>query len=490
MIEPSLRSMIEHDFIFMEILSYFDCIYDFKLLLLTSKTNLNLLLENKRFIRVICEGNLNRLMTNQLNMSYKDFKMKLLSPFQLVLSGSTMLYSICGEKWGFYSTNKPDENLLPDYENTFSDEQLKFVRDNNIHMEPDDYDLYINTSPDLVDYYYSLDAKLPRTLIDAFSITKELKKMNIFIDYKFPPEEDIHYLIVHIQNLQDKQLSLKMLSTICKVNLSDVYDVTDDNSMEFLEQIFDVMYNYRFELLSTYSDLQDINNEYYNKINVMRLYYNNEITNKKIKLQIIFNNEFETKFNNYDFKFLKTYLDPTTEKLNGGINYNGSLKAILCRNNDNNLLPYKHFSSKINPGKQITCSSRFPVVFSTNYVNRKCIFTSKMSNILLICLMRCLKYSSRGFNCMNGLIEYANHNLPNMYLNIQSSSSKFQKLKFEGLLKDLIILEDNKVFTSLWIIHRFSIKLYTKTINEGVPDVLYLADDALYYNEDGYYQEF
>ena len=77
-----------------------------------------------------------------------------------------------------------------------------------------------------------------------------------------------------------------------------------------------------------------------------------------------------------------------------------------------------------------------------------------------------------------------------MYLNIKSSKSKSERLKFEALLHDLILLEDSKVFTSLWIIHRFSIKLYTETINDGVPNVLYLADYALYHDDEGgFYDE-
>ena len=494
MIEPSLSSIIEHDICVMEIISYFDCIFDFKLLLLTNKTNMDLLLKNKRLIRLISEGNLNTLMNNQLNISYNDFKMEFLLPFELVLSGSTMLYSICGKNWGFHTTNKINENLLPDYEQTFSDEQLKFVRKNKINTEPDDYDLYINTSISLVENYYDLRAKFHRAYMDVFSITKELKKKMIFIDYKFPnAEDDIHYLIVHIQNLHNKELTLNMLSSLFNKTIDDAYELPDnENTMEFLERIFDVMYNYRFDLLATYSDLQDINCEYYNKINVMRLYYYNDISKKKIKLQIIFNNEVQSKFNNYDFKFLQTYLDPMTNDINGGINYNGSLKSILSRNNDFNELPYKHCSAKINPEKQILSRSRFPVLFSTNYVSEsKLLFAEKIARIISHSLMRCLKYSSRGFNCMNGLITYASQNLPNLYLNIKSSTSEFQKNKFEGLLKEFIILEDGKVFLSLWIIHRFSIKLYTKTINDGVPDVLYLADDALYYNEDnGMYHKF
>ena len=492
MIEPSLNSIIEHDICVMEIISYFDCIFDFKLLLLTNKTNMNLLLKNKRLIRVISEGNLNRLMNDQIDMSYHDFKMKFLLPFELVLSGSTMLYSICGKNWGFHTTNKINENLLPDYEKTFSDEQVNFVRNNKINTEPDDYDLYINTSTHYVDYYYGIRAKFPRAYIDVFSITKELKKKEIFIDYKFPnAQDDIHYLIVHIQNLHDKELSLSMLSSLFNITIDDAYELPDnENTMEFLERIFDVMYNYRFDLLTSYSDLHDINHEYYNKINVMRLYYNNKVSKKKIKLQIIFNNEMQSKFNNYDFKFLQTYLDPMTEEINGGINYNGSLQAILSRNNEFNVLPYKHTSAKINPEKEILSKSRLPVYFATNYINRRDLFNIKMARIIFNSLLRCLKYSSRGFNCMNGLINYCDHNLANLYLNIKSSKSKSERLKFEALLHDLILLEDSKVFTSLWIIHRFSIKLYTETINDGVPNVLYLADYALYHDDEGgFYDE-
>jgi hypothetical protein len=111
-------------------------------------------------------------------------------------------------------------------------------------------------------------------------------------------------------------------------------------------------------------------------------------------------------------------------------------------------------------------------------------FAINMMNIIKTSLMRALKYSSRGFNCMNGVKEYFHHNLANLYLNIKgSSSNSHQQRKFEGLFRDLILMEDNKVFTSIRLIYRFGIQLYTETINDGVPNLLYLADDALNYNE-------
>jgi len=430
---------------------------------------------NKRLLRQISEGNLNILMKNQLNLSYDSFKKTVLLQYGLVLSGSTMLYSICGKNWGFHKTSN-NINLIPSYENVFSEHQIKFINDNNINKSPDDYDLYINTSKELI---------IPRELISIdFSITNELEnKFQFYLDYSIDAVDDqIHFLVVHIQNLSNIELSKSMLSNICGKKITDIGNIIIYKNMSNLKRIFDVMYNYRFEIMNTYSLLHDVNNEYYNKINIMRLSHYSTYYKKKIKLQIIYNNEYETKFNNYDFKFLKTYLDPLTENLNGGINYNNSLKSIISRNNINKLDPYKHVTSTINPDKQVLCKSRFPILLTANFNYHKASFISSLTKFVSSGLMRSLKYSSRGFNCMNGLTDYYSTNLPNLYLSIKISKNHKQINKFEALLFQVVKLEDINIFRSLWLMYDFNILLYNATINSTVPDIGYLNNDGLSYN--------
>jgi hypothetical protein len=477
-VESDLTTLIERNICVFEILSYFDSIFDYKSLILTNKSIMYLINKNKRLIRLISEGNLNLLINHQLNLSYIDFKNKFLLPFGLVLSGSTMLYSICGKNWGFHKTNN-NSNLVPLYENVFSEEQIKFIHDNNINKTPDDYDLYINTSEELT-------IPTRHLICNNFSITDELEKnFQFHLDYTFPSaEEQIHYLIAHIQNLRDIGLCKIMLSTICGETVNDIGNIRIFKTISTLKRIFDVMYNYRYEILSSYSLLHDVNNQYYNKINIMRLYHYSKYYKKKVKLQIIFNNEYETKFNNYDFKFLKTYLDPVTENLNGGINYNDSLKSILSRNDINKMDPYKHVSSTINPDKQILCRSKFPVLLATNYDYNKTTFVASLIEMVKSGLIRSLKYSSRGFNCMHGLKEYNFINLPNLYLNMKTSFHVNQTTKFNSYLYYLVKVEDRVIFQSVWMIYDIGISLYNTTINSNIPNIEYLRKNALTYNEE------
>ena len=275
--EPSLLVLIEHNICVEEILSYFDSIFDYKSLILSNKIIMYYINRNKRLLRQISEGNLNILMKNQINLSYDNFKRTFLLPYGLVLSGSTMLYSICGKNWGFHKTSD-NNSLIPSYENVFTETQLKFVNDYNINKSPDDYDLYINTSKEFV---------IPRELIsNDFSITNELENnFQFYLDYSIDAVDDqIHFLIVHIQNLTDIELSKLMLSNICGKKINDIGDIIIYKNMSNLKRIFDVMYNYRFEIMNTYSILHDVNNEYYNKINIMRLSHYSGYYKKKIKI--------------------------------------------------------------------------------------------------------------------------------------------------------------------------------------------------------------
>jgi hypothetical protein len=287
------QKIIHHDFCLYEIISYLDSIFDYKTLLIVNKNvRETILIKNKMYLRLISEGNLGFLTKSQLNLSFYNFKSQFLLSYGFVLSGSTMLYSIVGKNWGFHKSDNNNDNV-------FSSGQIDFIHNQGINKEPDDYDLYINTSTELTKSYYDLILKgnVGRDIIDSFSITDNLEKIfHINLDYKFPDAgDDIHYLMVHIQNLNDINLRFAMLSKICKKHITDITDVTVESNIGYLKRIFDVMYNYRFDILKTYSDLHDVNNAYYNKINVMRLkYYNNDLR-KKIKLQVIFNKEYESR---------------------------------------------------------------------------------------------------------------------------------------------------------------------------------------------------
>jgi hypothetical protein len=137
--------------------------------------------KNKRLIRLISEGNLNLLIRHQLNLSYNNFKNKFLLPFGLVLSGSTMLYDICGKNWGNHSTN----NIINEQNQIFTTEQKQFIESNMIDKEPDDYDLYINNSSFISLNKTSNDIEIFKIDQHFYSFTDYLKqRYNIYLDYE------------------------------------------------------------------------------------------------------------------------------------------------------------------------------------------------------------------------------------------------------------------------------------------------------------------
>lgn len=99
-----------------------------------------------------------------------------------------------------------------------------------------------------------------------------------------------------------------MLHEITGKEIDQMDYVHYEYTIEFLAKIFDCMYRHRNAILDTYSELHDVNNQYYLKINVMKLICKNSLTGRAHKMQIIFNNEVQSLFTNYDFKFLQSFL--------------------------------------------------------------------------------------------------------------------------------------------------------------------------------------
>jgi len=498
---PSLLSFFESEYLVIEIIQYLDSVYDYQSLIYSNKTILQICLTNK-LLKFIVFGNLNKLTTQHLSLSFEEFRKNILHQFGFVLSGSTVLYGLCGNNWGWHSPNSNHNIKYPliKHEDTFSESQQQFLTKHNINKEPDDYDLYIHKNNEFNKSNFNSNNKLNLRIFyhkeKFYSFTDYLQyKYEIYLDYDInddinnPVEEAIHYMIVHIQNLNNKELALLMLTEISNQPIKSIKDVVEENGIQFLKRIFDVMYIYRLYILDTYSELQDVNNEYYNKINVLRLFYINKKTEIKTKIQIIFNNEYQTKFENYDFEFLKTFIDPFTDEpsiiANGGINYNGSLQHIINRNKGSK--PYKHVSACINPRKQLLCKSLFPVYLSANYNYSKSSFKIRVGEMIMSGILRSLKYSSRGFNCMNTVYYYAGTNLSSLYLAMKVAVTKQQTEKLKTLLHHLIMLQDNIAIMELYYIYLTGIDLYKYSCLNELPNIegmAYIANNELQQQND------
>lgn len=452
LLEPNLFCLITSYINLTEFIECFDNIYDLFSITMTCKS-IYKILTAKKYLHLIVSNNLEKLTKDQLNLSLKSFKEDILRKLGLVLSGSTMLYSICSNKWGFHN------NSLEKYENIFTKDNLNSLYNlsSNKLRQPDDYDLYIDPSVTTTNK------------IDMFEITNYLESYNIYLNYDFPDaDEDIHYLITHIRNLKDKELTAKVLYEITGKNIDPMDNMEYEYSITFLKKIFNSMYRHKNAILNTYSELHDVNNQYYIKINVMRLICKNPLTGQCYKMQIIFNNEVQSLFTNYDFKFLRSYLNPSDNELsnNSFINFNQSLFSILHRNQNNKSRPYKHISSSINPDISIICQSKIKILMSTNVSpsSRKRTVQENIVEIIVTSIIRCLKYSSRGFNCMNKIKCYDGVNLPNWYICYVNAYSTTQKNNIKYFLKQIINAYEQPATASVFYIYKYGVKLYKNTI--------------------------
>ena len=447
-IEPNLMSIITSKINLTEFITYFDNIFDLFSITITCK-DIYAILTNRKYLHLLATNNLNKLTNLHLDLSIEKFKINILKQLGLVLSGSTMLYSICGNNWGFH------DNSIAEYENVFTENQLLEMKNSpNFNSLPDDYDLYID--PESIDL-----------LPNNFNLIEYLKTQNIHLNYSFPEcDEDIHYLIIHIRNFADFQLTKVMLSEITGMDVNADDQIHYQYNIEFLSKIFNSMFRHRKSILKTYSQLHDVNNEYYIKINVMKLFCKHPNTKMKHKMQLIFNNEVKSSFTNYDFKFLQSYLNPNDQSLdnNSSINFNNSLISIIHRNTNNISLPYKHISSSINPEKAVTCPSSINVHLAINMYSKKKVVQENIADIITTSMIRCLKYSSRGFNCMNNHKNYNTINLPNWYLTYSNVVTAYQKSNIRYFLKQVILLNEEKATATVYSIYKYGVFLFNNTI--------------------------
>ena len=96
----NLINTLNHSFVIHNVAQYFDNIYDLLTLFLINKS-MKVHLEKMFYplLQTIIENNLKIIINDKLNLTYTDFKIGILNKLGLVLSGSTMLLSICGNKW-------------------------------------------------------------------------------------------------------------------------------------------------------------------------------------------------------------------------------------------------------------------------------------------------------------------------------------------------------------------------------------------------------
>ena len=121
-------------------------------------------------------------------------------------------------------------------------------------------------------------------------------------------------------------------------------------------------------------------------------------------IQIIFNDNYSVKFENYDFQFLKSYLLMENNS-KYEFHFNNSLNSIIMINSNNKNKPYIHNSAISLPNQSQVCFNKIcNIKYSIKYDNLK-EYRNFVIKYMIDALVRQLKYSSRGFNCLNNYFE-------------------------------------------------------------------------------------
>ena len=483
----SFNKVINEKYLLINICMYLDSIYD--LIVLLSLNNESYQLSSNTFPTLLKEtiicNNLKRLISNTVDITYDNFIDTFFNKLNLVLSGSSILWCICGPKWGF------NRNSTIKYENLFENNDTN----DNYFAYPDDFDFYINCDTDSC---FNNDECINIQIIDLMGL---LKSINFYIDvseYGYQTKEIwkscknifiiINGLIKETNNsiyiLQYKPLLINFLNELAKImKHQDIFTWNDCN------QFFNILYSYRYILLKFESELKIVGSyEIFGQFPVLKVKQEKEILKKSInqsvieddlddsvtcdslrrrnpaKIQIIFNTNHKIRFDNYDFDFLKSYVQFDKKSNNMTILFNNSLKSIIKRNENNISNIYRDNSAFYynDPSQILCCLSSFPILYfiKDNYFRKKN-YIEIVAFYIAKSVYRKMKYSSRGFNCLNiDMVMFQKFNLSVIFEQYFNHQSKSMKLKGINMLIDKILIYDKNV-----LIDNFKTRQYYSDLN-------------------------
>jgi len=453
----TFNTVINNKYLLINICDYLDSIYDLIVFFVLNREIFEFSQDfGKHLLKeTIVTNNLKRLISHTVNITYDSFINIFFNKFNLVLSGSSILWCICGPKWGFC------KNCNIKYENTFQN----YDNDENYITYPDDFDFYINC-----DYEYNCiseeDINIP-----IYDLMGELKSINFYIDaseYGFTTKEIFTnckniYKIINGLTKQSKYSSLilkyKLLLMSFLNELQKIINmnfVIGDESFTWNDcnMFFNILYSYRYILIKFESEL-NMNGSYelFGKFPVLKLREEKGILNlpnKPIaKIQIIFNTNHKIKFDNYDFDFLKSYVQYNKNNKKLSILFNNSIKSIIKRNENNTNKIYRHISAfhNTNPVQVLCCLSSFSILYLIKYNNhRKKQYIQKLAFYIAQSIYRKMKYSSRGFNCLNiDTVMFDKFNLSVIYNQYFNHQSKSMRQKGITMLMTKILIYDRNV---------------------------------------------
>ena len=389
---PYFYKVLDIDYLLIDICEYFDSVYDLVRLITLNNTTLELKNKfSKLLTECIMKRNLSILFEKHLKMSFDKFIKNIIQKFGLVLSGSSILWSICGQFWG------RQKNLgikyTDGYENFDSHKDI-------ITSFPNDFDLYINTDKDSTNNFKK-----------NFNFLKEMSKMGFKLLCSTNNKE-LKRFLRSLQNLVSKVIGSDFFNMIkipplFYIFLKELRSIEVDKINQNIEKCYNILFKYRIIIISF---LKQCNCQFdYDLFGIFRFTKKINIGGGKFSytnVQIILNDDFSNGFNNFDFQFLKSYL-VASHNTNYQFIFNNSLSSILSINQNNQTKPYIHGTANRSPKKSHICFNEIcNIKYSINTSYRSLKYYKRYAiKYMTDAIIRQLKYSSRGFNCLSKYLQ-------------------------------------------------------------------------------------
>jgi len=391
--------------LFFHICKYLNSIYDLVKIITLNKQTIDLKKTFKKCLtEYIMKPNLSTLLKEMLYISFDDFTNCLLKKYGLVLSGSTILWSICGPYWAHNNKLYNSNDGFTNFESHHDD----------LKRYPNDFDLYINTSI-IPDYNENID------------FIKEMKKLGfILVTNNFIEVNKFLVKLLKSMTYIEESQFIKTITTpiifdtfinefksLQLYNTNDLVDIIDglDISKKKINKCYNFIFKYRILIIHILTYLCcDFD---YKIFGIFRFIKKKQLTLNKFycaNIQIMLNDNYLIKFENYDFQFLKSYLIMGHNN-NYEFQFNNSLKSIIMINSNNKKEPYIDTSAYYSPNNSHICLNN---KCNIKYTIEEFDFDNYRTNAITImknAIIRQLKYSARGFNCLNTYFQTNNNEI-------------------------------------------------------------------------------
>ena len=395
-------SILDNIGIISEISKYFNSIYD-----LVSFFHLNKIIHNYfnilffPLLQSLIKLNLKVIINDKLSILFDDFENLLMKKLGLILSGSAMLYAICGKNWAFHKSNFINHNQI------LTNQKInKSIYKKHKCKKLFNLNLFVNTS--------FIQQK-------NYKLSEILQKLNIEYDYEFPRDNKIVFFItktykkllrsipIHLLNIQNKknETFYNLLNTEYLIIIDEFMTDINRNKMKLVKNFFDFIFMWLPEL-------EEFNEIFYKQFDVkplcpdfirkkdgflvLKLYKYNENGNI-FYLNISMDMNWKSKINKMDFEFLKLYWNPLDNLKT--VYFNNSLYSILCKNYNNYNKIYVHHSAYWNESNIIELNFNNPIILSFKpKFNSIEMYSEVFTLYMWQSYCRKLKYFLRGFYCL------------------------------------------------------------------------------------------